>query len=351
VINDPHVFEGEYVPDRLLHRDSEQNALARAFDPALRGERPGDVLLHGPHGVGKTVLARHTFEDLQGQVDASWAHVHAMDKSATGIIRDVLRQLGGDPARTTPLEDLCLALRERVAEPTIVVLDEGDDLAEDALRRLADVPWVGMVPIVHDPDAFRSRLDDQRVEQRLAGAELRLGRYSPTELADILEPRVRKGLRVSVDRSYLERIADRSSGGARKAIQTLRAAGEIARERECPVESVDVGVAYQRALRRIRQANLRSMGYDYHVLYELVREAGEIGSGDLHARYERVREDVYGEDVSATPIGERRRRDKLAKLDEYELIDRASNRHEVHRVEDAAVVSQRVTLPARTLPD
>ncbi|QLH78659.1 AAA family ATPase [Halosimplex rubrum] len=217
MISNPHVFEGEYVPDRLLHRDAEQNALARAFEPALRGERPDDVLLYGPHGVGKTALVRHTVSDLQDETDANWAHIRTMGETVAEIVREALRQLGGDPGDREPLEDVCLALRERVTDPTVVVLDEADDLNEDVLRRLTDVSWVGVVPIVHDPEHFRQDLDDHRVQHRLTGAGLQLSTYAPAELADILEPRVRKGLRGGVDRSYLERIADRSSGTARNS--------------------------------------------------------------------------------------------------------------------------------------
>jgi len=350
VISNPHVFEGEYVPDRLLHRDAEQNTLARAFEPALEGERPDDILLYGPHGVGKTALVRHTMSDLQAETEADWAHVRTMGETVAGVVRETLRQLGGDPGAREPLEDVCLALRDRVTDPTVVVLDEADDLDEDVLRRLTDVPWVGVVPIVHDPESFRRDLDDHRVQHRLTGAGLELQTYAPSELADILEPRVRKGLDGSVDRSYLERIADRSSGTARKAIQTLRAAAELAGERNCPIETVDIGVAYQRALGRIREANLRSMDTDYHVLYELIREAGEIKPGDLHDRYERVKTEVYT-GVTTEPIGKRRRRDKLRKLAEYELVEKAENRHQYHRVRDATIVSEHVTLPARTVPD
>jgi len=79
-----------------------------------------------------------------------------MGKTTAGIIRATLQALGADPARTTPQEDLCLQLRERVDDPTIVVLDEGDELQTDALRRFVDVPLLAMVPIVHDPEDFHS---------------------------------------------------------------------------------------------------------------------------------------------------------------------------------------------------
>jgi hypothetical protein len=91
------------------------------------------------------------------------------------------------------------------------------------------------------------------------------------------------------------------------------------------------------------------MAYHHHVLYEIVREAVEIAPGELHDRYDAVAEDVYDEGVDQQPIGERARRNKLRKLEAYDLIDRAEDRHGTHSVLDAVVVSDRVTLPARML--
>jgi len=337
MITDPQVFEGEYVPDRLLHRDAEVQTVARAFDPALTGDRPKDVLIHGPHGVGKTVLTRHTFGRLQKKADADWAHIRTMGKTTAGIIRATLRELGADPARTTPQEDLCLQLRELVDQPTIVVLDEGDELPTDALRRLADIPLLAMVPIVHNPEDFRSRLDDQRISKRFLGQELPLDKYGTVELADILEPRARDGLGQRVDHDYLQEVADRAGGGARKAIQTLGAAGRIADKRNCAVKAVDVEAAYQRGLRRVRRANLRSLPFHHQVLYELIRQDGSTTPPELHHRYEAIADDVFrGRDC--TPISKRARRNKLRKLREYELVEwDGDNQHRVYCVTDTSV--------------
>ena len=349
MITDAHVFQDDHVPDRLLHRDAEVGVLARAFEPALAGSAPDDVVIHGPHGVGKSVLARHTFDRLQSRATADWAHVHAMGLSTAGVVRATLQELGADPAPTTPQEDLCLQLRERVDQPTVVVLDEGDELPGAALDRLLDVPLVGVAPIVHDVDHWLSRLDDS-VRRRLTAVKLELDRYPVDELADILAPRARKGLRGSVPRSYLETVADRAAGGARRGIQTLRAAGEIAGERECAVSDVDVDAAHARALRRIRELNLQSLTVHHHVLYELIRAAGSITPEDLNDRYDRVADQVY-DGRGAVPVGRRQRRTKLRKLDEYGLIDRAEHRHDVHEVRDAGVASDVVSLPAGVSTD
>lgn len=100
MIVDEAVFTDAYLPETLRHRDAEVATLAHAFDPALRGEAPEHVLLSGPHGVGKTALCRHTFERLQRQADAQYAHVRAMGKSIAGVVRATLRELGAELAPT-----------------------------------------------------------------------------------------------------------------------------------------------------------------------------------------------------------------------------------------------------------
>ncbi|WP_253739100.1 AAA family ATPase [Halohasta salina] len=110
--------------------------LADAFEPAIAGRRPADVLIYGPSGVGKTVLARHTFKRLQRQATVDFAHVRSLGKSPAGIARAVLNALGGDPTRTTPEAELWRRLHKRVERPLIVVLDEGDDHQPKALSKL-----------------------------------------------------------------------------------------------------------------------------------------------------------------------------------------------------------------------
>lgn len=339
MIVDEQVFADGYLPKRLLHREAEVEVLAGAFEPTLDGDQPDDVLIHGPHGVGKTVLTRHTFGRLEQRADVEWAHVRTMGLSTAGVIRATLQALGEDPAQNTPQEDLCLELRERVDKPTIVVLDEGDDLSSDALARLADVQLLAFVPIVHEPERLLSRVDDDRVRHRLVGRELELDRYASRELADILEPRVRHGLRTSVDDEFLEEIADHVGGVARKGIQTLRAAAEIAAERQCRIEAVGVDAAHERAMTWIREANLQSLTLHHHVLYEIVRDAGAIEPDELHDRYDDVATAVYA-DREQTPIGRRSRRNKLRKLATYELVVvDGANRHRTYRAADNTVES------------
>jgi len=47
MITDPRVFENEYLPRELMHREGEVEEFTRAFQPALHGEAAEHVLMCG----------------------------------------------------------------------------------------------------------------------------------------------------------------------------------------------------------------------------------------------------------------------------------------------------------------
>lgn len=65
MIANPRIFADDHLPRELAHREGEVEELSLAFDPALDGQTAEDVLISGPSGVGKTVLARHTLAKLE----------------------------------------------------------------------------------------------------------------------------------------------------------------------------------------------------------------------------------------------------------------------------------------------
>ena len=125
----------------------------------------------------------------------------------------------------------------------------------------------------------------------------------------------------AVTRGQLEAIADGAAGVARRGIQALHAAAQIATEREhgC-IREPDIKACFERARKRIRVANLESLPFHHQVLYALLYEAGAVTGRELHDRYDAVAETVYAQ-AAVTPIGARARREKLRKLESYGLIE------------------------------
>ncbi|WP_135535354.1 Cdc6/Cdc18 family protein [Halostella pelagica] len=337
----PEVFQDGFVPRNLLHRDQEVEQLSRAFDPALRGERPLDVLLTGSSGVGKTVLARHTLDRLQAQTAVDQTRLRCLGLTAQDILLRALRQHPRGPDAFTEfnsIQDLRRELRDTVDGPYILVLDEADGLPDTAaLDHLDRIPEISTVIICHDVDDWQSRMTNSTNSYR-ADDIVRLERYSVDELADILEIRVREGVSGTVPRQRLEHIADTVAGVARDGIQTLKAAIQRAQEQgRSRLTDADVEDGYERARSRIRKSNLYSLPFHHHLLYALIYNAGELKAGEVHDRYEAVSEDHYhGRDLM--PISPRSRRSKLAKLKRYGLIDwDGESRHRLYRVQDEAI--------------
>jgi len=322
MIANPQVFEDSHLPGKLKHRDGEVDALSAAFKPATFGNRAEDVLLSGPSGVGKTVLARHTLNRLDRHASVAHSHIQCLGMSTTGILREVLRGYPNSPSvhDNTPRERLEALARESISRPYVVVLDEADDVPEqDSLSVLTSLPYVSLVVICHDPENWLAAVDSD-VRGRIS-AHVQPDRYTPRELADILEPRAREGLVADVvSRQQLEELADSVAGVARQAIQALRAAAELAGERGHDVIlDEDIEDSFARSRRRIREANLASLPTHHQVLYELIRGEQTITANDLHELYDRMADRLYY-DRPVSPITRRGRRNKLSKLIEYGLI-------------------------------
>jgi Cdc6-like AAA superfamily ATPase len=344
MITDRTVWEMDHLPRELLHRDHELSHLRRRLPP----DGSGDILLHGPSGVGKTALARFVLEDLARETGVPTAHVHAMGLTTGDVLRDVLEQIGGDCHRTLPRLDVVARLRERVgpSDPAVAVLDEADDLGgQGTLALLDDVDGLHWVVIVHDRDEWLVHLEDSSARRRLGGgdAAVALDRYGTAELADILQRRADHGLRSgAVEREQLERIADDCAGVARNAIQVLRSAAVVAAERQHDhIRDGDMAAGHDRAERRILEAAIESVTFHHQVLYEIVRQSGGVDKTEIHDHYEAVAEEIY-EGKPVEPICDRERRRKLSKLEDYGLIDEtAPNRHGSY-----VPVDERVSAPA-----
>lgn len=321
MIADPRVFDDEFVPPDLLHRETEIERLLRRFmSPQKR-----HALISGPSGVGKTVLAMTATDRLREETGATCIQIRALGKTTPGILRAALEELPQGPddvAQTTSTTETRRLFREAVDGTTIVVLDEGDDLPEtDAIRELRAIEDVGVVPIAHDGTDWLSRLDVDDAHP-LDNCHTELGRYTVNELADILEHRARQGFHNPeiAPRPQLETIADTVAGVARDGIQTLLASAEIAREQSrMTITDADVEPGYERAKHKIRIGNLGSLPFHHQILYSIVHEAGELTAGELHDRYDEITSIYKGQPTA--PIGKRERRRKIPKLVDYDLVD------------------------------
>jgi Cdc6-like AAA superfamily ATPase len=324
MITNPRVFNEEYVPESLPARHAERQQLSRALAPAEDGNRPNDVLLHGPSGVGKTVTARFMADKLREAAGVPYTRIGCVSASETAILYQAITGHPRDSAvhRNAPVDRLLSILRDLATDPYILILDEADTLPDrDILQLLSRVPLVSVIVICHDPEEWIARLDESERTRFPMDQQIELERYDTDELTSILQRRRKHGLLHGVvSDNQLHRIANQTAGIARYAIQSLRAAAELAEEREHDeVLDEDVAESFARAKAAIRRQNLRSLSFGHHVVYELVRQAEEIKAADLQEQYDAVAPQLY-QDRQRDPVSDRQVRNYLEKLIEYDLV-------------------------------
>ncbi|GBF08725.1 ORC1-type DNA replication protein 1 [Aeropyrum pernix] len=245
----------DYVPDELPHREAELRRLAEVLAPALRGEKPSNALLYGLTGTGKTAVARLVLRRLEARASSLGVlvkpiYVNARHRETPYRVASAIAEAVGVRVPFTGLSvgevyERLVKRLSRLRGIYIVVLDEIDFLpkrpgGQDLLYRitrinqeLGDRVWVSLVGITNSL-GFVENLEP-RVKSSLGEVELVFPPYTAPQLKDILEARAEEAFNPGVlDPDVVPlcaALAAREHGDARRALDLLRVAGEIAERR------------------------------------------------------------------------------------------------------------------------
>lgn len=250
------LLEINHLPDegRIVGRDEEIKLLANAVNPAIFGQSPSNILIYGKTGTGKSLCAKHVsgrLVDAAGSegVNAAFAYVDcAQDTTETQAVQTIASGLNRseDTGINIPDKGISTAtyykrlwrILDDSYDVVLIILDEIDKLADDAILmqlsrageagKLTDCK-IGVVGI-SNKIRYKDRMDE-RVKSSLCEREFVFPPYDASQLGEIMEAR-RDAFREGVlDNGVIPRaaaLAAREHGDARKAIDILRYAGEIA---------------------------------------------------------------------------------------------------------------------------
>jgi cell division control protein 6 len=255
VFVDEGVLDINYVPSKLLHRESELRFLNSIFSSIIDApyEMSQRAVIVGGVGSGKTALAQRFGKDLEAEaarrrVKAKYIHVNCREVrgSLFMALNRVVRKLRPNfPDRGFSADELLDTLMRILDEEDtqlILSLDEVDALIEkeggDALYNLSRVQEarlegprrLSLICISKDPEAFQGL--DRSTLSTLQRNIIRLPEYTAPQLSDILTSRTEMAYRPGAISEeilgFIGELAASENGDARYGIDLLWRAGKYA---------------------------------------------------------------------------------------------------------------------------
>lgn len=316
---DREVLRSSYVPDVLPHRGEEISQLAGILATALNGQRPSNVLLFGKTGTGKTATIKYIGNEIHKasqelrRVDFLYMNCEIVD-TPYGVLQNIGNMFIEDFAAKIPFtgwstERVYTILREKMDEQEriiVIALDEIDKLVyksgDDVLYHLSRInddlrhAKVSVIGIANDLK-FTEYLDP-RVRSGLGEEKLVFPPYNAEQLRDILLQRADRAFEPGVLTpgviELCSALAAQEHGDARRALDLLRVAGELAeRAHEDKVTESHVVRAKNKieldcvteAIRTLpTQAKLILMG----VMLNAERGEARMTTGELYEAYKEL---------------------------------------------------------------
>ena len=248
------VLQINYTPNTIPHRKEQIESVASILAPCLRGERVSNLFVYGKTGTGKTLSVQYVSQELlnkskelgKGELKIIYTNCKLKKVSDTEyrILVEIISSLGTKvPATGLPTESIYnkfIEIIDNKKQIILIILDEIDQAVKKisdnflyTLTRLnselrnAQISLVGISNSLTFMDGL-----DPRVRSSLGEEEIIFPPYNALQLQDILKERAEKAfVEGALEDGVIAKcaaFAAREHGDARRALDLLRVAGELA---------------------------------------------------------------------------------------------------------------------------
>lgn len=347
LIKDRKTLTIDYVPEKLPFRNNESTSIAQTLSVAFRQGRPSNLLIFGKPGTGKTAVIKNVVERLVNK--AKLLNIHITVPVVNGktantsykILYEIAEAMGiNQEEKKFQVYFTGLSIGEatdRILDyiklkklKVILVIDEidslvdknGDDILYNFTRaneRISSEQFISLIGISNSL-TFKDKLDP-RVRSSLSEEELVFNPYTIDQLKQILVDRCKLAFyddSISLGTINLcAAMAGRETGDARKAIDLLRVAAEIAEQnRMSTVQESHIRIAQEKIDRDTNYEILKnSTTHTKIVILSLINPSSDSNTGQIYDTYTHLCNQLQQE-----PLTQRRITQIISELDQLGLV-------------------------------
>src|SRR3989344_278474 len=339
-------LQSNYTPESIPHRDEQIEQLATILAPSLRMEKPSNVFVYGKTGTGKTCVTQHVLQQILNVVAKKNLKVKShylnckLKKIADTeyrLMAQLARAFGKEvPATGLPTEEvykLFIDVINKEDQLIILILDEidqlvtktGDGILYNLTRLNSELTKCQLSIIGISNDLMFTENLDPRIKSSLSEEELVFQPYNAIQLQDILRERSKIAFRANVvEEGVIQKCAAyaaREHGDARRALELLRVAGELAERSGSEIiqikhiDGAEEKIEKDTVIDVVRTQPKQSQVTLYSIL-KVCNNGKQIFTGDVYDFYKDI-----CKDVGLKPLTQRRISDIIAELDMFGIIN------------------------------
>lgn len=338
------ILQSSYIPDEVEHRDYQIDQIANILAPILKKDLPSNLFIYGKTGTGKTLTTKYVTQQLKSafdekKVSLDIVYINCKLKKIADTEYRLIAELARYFKKAIPITGLptdevynqffsALDEKNRIV---IIILDEidqlvkkaGDELIYNLTRINSELKnsKLSIIGISNDL-TFANHLDP-RVKSSLSEEEVLFPPYNAIQIQDILRTRSEKAfIKGAVEPGVIEKCAAyaaREHGDARRALELLRVAGELAERKNqniVKIENIDEAenkIEKDKIIELIQNQPKQFQIILYSII--LKKRKNKIFTGDIYDQYKRI-----CADISFRPLTQRRVSDIIAELDMLGVI-------------------------------